>query len=438
MAAPTGWAVAAASVRGKSHEESGSVCQDSHYVESSSDGLWLAVAVSDGAGTADRSDESSRLVCRSFAKFLLAQAPKLQRQPPGDWLIDAILRHVLDFRESLRLQCGSEDIRQYHCTVLAALLGPTGGISVHIGDGALFGGSVSRWDHQTVGFSAETWVSNPENGEYANETFFITEKSWVKHLRVVPLPKLDWLVVGTDGGTALALDSKDVPKTGFVLPVFEELLGKESDTARAQRLSEIMSDRQADRVTGDDKTLVFAFRRGITRFHGHFETAPATATPIPEAVKTNPASGTDYLKIIDAKQSVAVLPNPANRGRRWRNSLKLAGVFLVFGLAPVYWGWDYSKSGQLLPSFLRSFHFKNKIADAASAESAKLAGRTSHSAGAFENIGGTSHARADSEISPSAGNQNGQEFSRETQVSANVALPVLPKVIQSARESINH
>lgn len=410
MLSPTGWRVAAASVRGKSHEESGDVCQDSHYVESSSDGTWLAVAVSDGAGTAASSDESSRLACLSFARFLIAQVPKLQRHGAGDWLIDAILHHVLDFRESLRQKCGSEDIRKFNCTLLVALLGPDRGISVHIGDGALFGGAASQKNPETVDFSGDFSISNPENGEYANETFFITEMNWVKHLRVVSLGKVDWLVVGTDGGMALALDSKNVPKTGFVPPVFEQLLGAKSDFARDQRLVEILSDRQADRVTSDDKTLVFAFRNCITRFEGDFARTPVTPSPAPEPPRDPPAGGSAPQPCPEPKWPGASPVRPADRRRRWL-------AFLMLALGSVC-GWQYSQSGQPIPLFFRDFHFINKFSAGPPEAPPRSAGRPSHVAGGAEKVSDTTDAKAAPQISSPAGNQNAQVSSPTTQDSA--------------------
>jgi serine/threonine protein phosphatase PrpC len=45
------WRVVAASVRGKSHERAGQLCQDAHYWETLPEGILIS-AVADGAGSA--------------------------------------------------------------------------------------------------------------------------------------------------------------------------------------------------------------------------------------------------------------------------------------------------------------------------------------------------------------------------------------------------
>ncbi|HEX2204420.1 MAG TPA: protein phosphatase 2C domain-containing protein, partial [Longimicrobium sp.] len=56
---PAPWHVLAASVRGTSHERSGTPCQDAHGWVVTPGGA-LAAAVSDGAGSSPRSDEGAR------------------------------------------------------------------------------------------------------------------------------------------------------------------------------------------------------------------------------------------------------------------------------------------------------------------------------------------------------------------------------------------
>jgi hypothetical protein len=113
-------------------------------------------------------------------------------------------------------------------------------------------------------------ISKPENGEYTNETFFITEGNWIKHLRVTPLPRLDWIVACTDGGAALILENEIEVKPKFLVPFFQELISDKF--TKKNYISEVLSDPKANSLTTDDKTIFVAMRSSAiqtrpTKFH---------------------------------------------------------------------------------------------------------------------------------------------------------------------------
>ena len=251
------WLTANASVRGASHVKTGAPCQDESFVKTSPDGKWVVLVVSDGAGTAGRADEGSKHVVKYFSEELLKLVKALEDQPPGNWVNDFVIEKVLETRKSLRRLAQADNIRDFNCTLVACLQGPHGGFSIHIGDGSIVGGYRERSNGDEVG---RLFVSNPENGEYANETFFITEKDWIRHLRITPMPKLDWVLCCTDGGGALALVNDDTPKIGFLEPVMERLFQFDDQQLRQKALADYLSDVQSNKVTGDDKTLALAIQ----------------------------------------------------------------------------------------------------------------------------------------------------------------------------------
>ena len=253
------WLTASASVRGASHVKTGAPCQDESSVKTSPDGKWVALVVSDGAGTASRADEGSKHVVRYFSEELLKLVKALEDQPPGNWINDFVIEKVLESRKSLRQLAQADNIRDFNCTLVACLQGPHGGFSIHIGDGSIVGGYREQSNGDEVG---RLFVSKPENGEYANETFFITEKDWIRHLRITPMPKLDWVLCCTDGGGALALVNDDAPKIGFLEPVMERVFQFDDPHLRRKALADYLSDAQSNKVTGDDKTLALAIQPG--------------------------------------------------------------------------------------------------------------------------------------------------------------------------------
>lgn len=293
------WKYCGASVRGTGHLQTGTPCQDSFDISRSTDGKWIALVASDGAGTASRSKEGSQLVAKAFASDLIKIAGELDNKAPGAWVTDRVIEAIVRTRHELRRVAGGDDISSFHCTLVSALLGPSGGFSIHLGDGAVFGGTRSPSKNSTIDLGDDFFVSEPENGEYANETVFLTERDWIKKLRIHPIGRVDWLMLGTDGGMALAMIGEKLPKSGFVLPVLSNLCqSKDQDNANS-KLGEALSDPKADRLTNDDKTLTIAIRREIQQVKGEFSGGTGTLKSTP----TKP-------EMVDAaKASVLTTPN---------------------------------------------------------------------------------------------------------------------------------
>ena len=257
------WRYASASVTGSSHHSDDTPCQDASHATVSPDEKWLAVAVCDGAGSALHSKEGADLVAKSFSRKLIELSAQFANRTPGAWVNDFVIQQILDVRSELRKLAGSDQLDDYHSTLVACLLGPDGGFSIHIGDGALFGGSGnSPSKNKHVYLDNNFFISKPENGEYANETFFITEGYWIKHLRITPLPQADWVIIGSDGGCTLCLDSGHQPKPEFVAPLVS-LLSKNSCSEWDFILRDHLSDSRADLLTDDDKTLVVCIRDSL-------------------------------------------------------------------------------------------------------------------------------------------------------------------------------
>ncbi len=253
------WLHSGASVVGQSHLTTSTPCQDKFEIQTSGDGEWLAIAVCDGAGSAEFAEIGASVTSNHFCKELIKLSQELSTRLPGEWINDFVIDCVIRVREQLRKVAKSDDIRKYHCTLVAALIGKSGGFSIHIGDGALLGGSFAQTSNSgPIELNSDFFISKPENGEYANETYFITEGSWVKHLRISPLPALDWLIVCTDGGASLALDNELDVKPNFVAPFIEAQINQKF--ADSSYVENILSDSKANKLTTDDKTIILAVR----------------------------------------------------------------------------------------------------------------------------------------------------------------------------------
>jgi hypothetical protein len=344
------WTVAAASVRGRGHEQTGAPCQDSCEVIVSPNGRWVALAASDGAGTAKRSEIGANFVAREFAKCLIRLSDECDRRAPGAWVSDRVIQDIVTIRSRLREEAGSDDISDFHCTLTAALIGPTGGVTVHLGDGAIFGGAADSRVGDVIDLAQDFFVSSPQNGEYANETVFLTESDWVKHLRIHPVAAVDWVMLGTDGGMSLAMVGESRPKSGFVVPVIRALIQESDFPSRCGALERILDDRQADRLTNDDKTLIAAIRAQYREVTGEFgpsttqgSAAARTAPPVIPPVATHPAPPAMRQRAPGSAASPSSRSEPGRRSRTHRRSRGMAWVLwistclLLMAMAVVVW-----------------------------------------------------------------------------------------------------
>ncbi len=263
------WNISGAKVMGPAHIQTGTPCQDAFATGISDDGQWVSLVVSDGAGSAARAEEGSQLVAQVFSEKLLDIAKLLHTRVPGGWINDFVIQQVIHVRELLREKAGKDDIRDFHCTLVASLVGPSGGFLIHIGDGSLISGTVDEelCEEKKLHLKISN-QSKPENGEYANETFFITEKDWIKHLRITPIGKVDWLMLATDGGCALSLQNESTPNVPNIQAMVQHLLNT-PEASRAKAIEAWLGTDGAKQLSNDDKTFIICLGAKFQNYQGH-------------------------------------------------------------------------------------------------------------------------------------------------------------------------
>jgi len=123
-----------------------------------------------------------------------------------------------------------------------------------IGHGAGFALEIGCWEAFAL--------SRPENGEFAEQTFFYTMDNWREPLRVTffgTTPEV--IVLMSDGAMAFTaaknLNGLD-PK--FIAPVIRYLDGLDEHVGSAA-LARTLASPQTHAITGDDKTLLLALKR---------------------------------------------------------------------------------------------------------------------------------------------------------------------------------
>lgn len=247
------WRVFAASAIGKSHIDAGTPCQDAFARQVVGDTL-LAV-VCDGAGSQALShvgaEAISRLVVADLAARVAAGEDLSGLSP--ETFLTSIGDIVASARASLATEAASAGVAlgSYACTLVGAIVTGERGYFFHVGDG--------QCAAQPQASDQPEIMSLPENGEYANETYFVTGDEWRQHLRITPVALPVRAVALMSDGAAPFVLSKGYASLyrPFMDPV-ERFLATASEVDGCAALAGTLEDPRTYGITGDDKTLLIA------------------------------------------------------------------------------------------------------------------------------------------------------------------------------------
>lgn len=258
------WLASAVSVRGTSHFATGDPCQDHCIARRFGEAQILALA--DGAGSCRLSSVGAQSACVGFvrrtkelvAPYLSDPAALdsfLENSTELDWCF--AVEGAREIVERAAIKRGVDANRSMACTFLGAVLGRSAGIVLQIGDGA--------WVAEVgpARFNCVTW---PENGEFGNETFFLTQRDWRDHLQFRRIPKFHGLrsIMGiSDGVETLSLNlAARTPFDSF----FRKLCTIRRSVSRREFERGLEAFLRSPRVTeksDDDCSIVGACREGF-------------------------------------------------------------------------------------------------------------------------------------------------------------------------------
>lgn len=249
------WETASAIAIGTSHIERGGVCQDRCSAKVVHQGArpWLAMFVADGAGSASHSDVGAQMAIDIANDFVL------QLMADSEFgLNDALAVEVVrEIRSAIYATAEEEGrtARDYACTFLGLLSSELGTLVFQIGDGAVV---------LDAGQGLELAIT-PQNGEFANMTFFITDENALDTLvtKLYAGPALQ-AAAFSDGVQRLALDmASNTPHKPFFAPFFN-VLATVTAEARDQipgALAAFLSSDKVNSRTDDDKSMALAVLR---------------------------------------------------------------------------------------------------------------------------------------------------------------------------------
>jgi len=254
------WRIAMASSTGTAHIAAGQRCQDAHRHLETMDAEGqsvLVLAASDGAGSAEQAEVGAMLACDTFVRLVstyLEQGGTVEaigRPLAKRWIAGILYRLELQTR-----QRGGGLLRDYACTLLAAVIGVRGAAFLQIGDGAMVVSAGDGWQH----------VFWPQHGEFANTTTFITLDHAAEAMdfetRRTPIEEI---ALFTDGLESLVLHKASRTVHG---PFFDSMFASVRksaasgvDAGLSRALGDYLSSPRINERTDDDKTLILASRK---------------------------------------------------------------------------------------------------------------------------------------------------------------------------------
>lgn len=172
------WTAVARSDMGTNHQEQGLPCQDYGDFRLFKDVMVGAVA--DGAGSAKHSDVGAQLAVEEVLNYPaeIAQYPQPLSEQEARKLFTQTLKEVL---ASLHQRAAKDGyaVSELACTLLVFIATPDWLTAMQIGDGFIVVRSPE---------SVPQLLFQPDKGEFANETTFITSENALEEMQVQVFP----------------------------------------------------------------------------------------------------------------------------------------------------------------------------------------------------------------------------------------------------------
>lgn len=251
------WRCVDAFAIGISHRDTDVPCQDrctSAVVPSSDGGDVFVTVVSDGAGSAAHSERGAQVVCDTLAGMVSAA---VRASSDLDRIGDELIRSwFLSAREALREESRElgVEIREFAATALLAVASDHQTVCARIGDG----GIVVRRTLADA-FEVALW---PDGGEYANQTYFITDDAAAERIAIARFDEVSDVVAFSDGLQYLALEHATRTAFGpFFAPLVAAVRGARDTNGKLHtQLVEYLNSAAINERTDDDKSLVVGCR----------------------------------------------------------------------------------------------------------------------------------------------------------------------------------
>ena len=250
------WRVAAASVRGSGHERTGQPCQDAHCWQLLPGGI-LTAAVADGAGSALLAEVGASLAAQAAVAAVrdaTADGPSPACEDAWPSLLAGALAAA---RAAVEGEADRREVppRDLASTLIVLAVMPELAAAAHIGDGAV-----------VVADNAGNLVplTLPQNGEYANETTFLTSPAAMERASITLWRGRAMRIAAfSDGLQPLSLRlPAATPHAPFFSPLFRFIAEMPDEGVAQAQLAAFLGSGRVRARADDDLTLLLAARAG--------------------------------------------------------------------------------------------------------------------------------------------------------------------------------
>lgn len=184
----TMWKSVCCEIQGRGHKKNNVPCQDKTF-ELAQNGIHV-IALADGAGSASLSHYGAERVVHVVSKYIVEHFQECLNDDDGLKFKESILKTIQTslLKEAQTHKCS---IRDLSSTLLLAAVNDNNFILVHIGDGV-----IGYLDGDKLKIA-----SLPDNGEFSNETIFVTSREAIVSMRIFKgaLKNIDGFVLMSDG-----------------------------------------------------------------------------------------------------------------------------------------------------------------------------------------------------------------------------------------------
>lgn len=164
------WKIAGALIIGSSHIKNETPCQD--YIYSLTRNETTCIALADGAGSYKYSDVGAKISCVAITEYLTSEFDYFFSMSSLE--IKRFIIHGIRTRLGRKANVLNATKTELSSTLLFVAIKDNNFIIGHLGDGVICGDIEGRL----------VLLSAPDNGEFANTTYFVTSRNYKDHFRI--------------------------------------------------------------------------------------------------------------------------------------------------------------------------------------------------------------------------------------------------------------
>jgi len=246
------WRIVAASVCGTSHSKNQQLCQDAHHWQLLANNV-LVIAAADGAGSAKLGKVGSMIAVETAIDHLSRQEITSDSLANDDVLRYLLTDAMLVARKAIETEADVCNHQPHDlATTLILMIATPEIVAVgQVGDGL----AVAK-----NGMGNLIALTTPSNGEYINQTTFLTSVDALE-IAQFKICREEIVNVGvlTDGLQMLALNMiVGEPHKPFFFPLFDFVANAEDKILAKEHLMRFLSSDKITQRTDDDLTLILA------------------------------------------------------------------------------------------------------------------------------------------------------------------------------------